>query len=45
MTTDAYRGAVQTWILRSEAKTVLVTGIGNWRLTGLADSYSSEIGC
>ncbi|MCW2945057.1 MAG: fold metallo-hydrolase [Actinoallomurus sp.] len=30
--TDAYHGAVQTWILRSEGKTVLVdTGIGNDR--------------
>ncbi|MGI6875997.1 MBL fold metallo-hydrolase [Amycolatopsis sp. 3B14] len=30
--TGAYRGAVQTWVLRSEGKTVLVdTGVGNGR--------------
>jgi glyoxylase-like metal-dependent hydrolase (beta-lactamase superfamily II) len=30
--TDAYHGAVQTWVLRSEGKTVLIdTGIGNDR--------------
>lgn len=30
--TDAYPGAVQTWVLRSEGKTILVdTGVGNGR--------------
>ena len=30
--TDAYHGAVQTWVLRSEGKTILIdTGVGNDR--------------